>query len=72
MRNLFRITVIEHRTDKIVLREEVVAADQPQAMLKASLPVEVRDAPDKYEFVVESFSLKPRRDVQKVEVVTAT
>lgn len=72
-RTLYRITVVNPKTESVVATVVVVAIDTAQALLKADLPVDVRQAPGKFDFLWETVgSVRPERETQKVEVVGTT
>jgi len=70
MRSLFRITVVNPKTEKIFPETKVIARDRESALLRADLPGEVRANPDKYDILVEHVGdVRAKKDVQKVKVV---
>lgn len=70
MRRLYRITVVNPKTEKITGPVLVVAKDEPGALLKADLPQEVRANSDKYDICIEIVGdVRAKKETQKVKVV---
>jgi len=70
MRRLYRITVVNPRTEEIVGPVLVVAKDEKGALLKANLPQEICADSDKYDFCIEIVGhVRSKKETQKVKVV---
>lgn len=70
MRYLFRITVVDPKTEEI---EDgpmfVVAKDRSEVMLKAPIAQGLRDRADDYDFIIEQVGeVRPKRETQKVTI----
>lgn len=70
MRALYRITVVDPKSEAIAGEYQVVAQNEEQALLKANLVERVRKNPEKYDFCVEVVgSVRAKRETQRVKMV---
>ena len=71
MRYLYRINVVDPKTEAVILMANAVAETEQNALLKAKLPDNVREAPDKYDILIERVGqVRAKRETQTVKVVT--
>lgn len=70
VRYLFRITVVNPKTDMIVWEGKVVATSKADAGMKADLPAEVRKNVDAYDILTEQVpgEIRAKRETQKVVI----
>ena len=70
MRGLYRITVVNPKTEGITEYLPVVARDRGNAILKTNLPETIRQNIDDFDILVEHVGdVRAKKDVQKVRVV---
>lgn len=70
MRALYRIIVVNPKTEAISGPYFVVAKDESGALLKADLPQNVRANSEDYDILIECVGgVRAKKDVQKVKVV---
>jgi hypothetical protein len=70
MRSLFRITVVEPKTEQAFDCGLVVAKDRENALLKAGLSGAILANPDDYDIIVEHVGdVRAKKDIQEVRVV---
>ena len=70
MRGLYRIIVVDPKSEEIVGPIFVIAKDESGALLKADLPQGIRSYSDHYDFIVDRLGdVRAKKDVQKVKVV---
>jgi hypothetical protein len=70
MRHLYRITVVDPKTEDIEFEGRVIAETEGQALMKAKLSDAVRSKPENYDILVECVgSIRAKKDIQKVKIV---